>query len=108
MPTRQVNMQRWSITSPKPFDVVVASVEEAIGRPRVRIHGAIELNAAIMTTNRCAWASVENPLMLEYHDCLPSNLYNFLDGPEPTGFYSTRTPMLKFQRMLKLRPEFKS
>jgi uncharacterized protein (DUF302 family) len=32
MQTRQVNMQRWSITSPKPFDVVVASVEEAIGR----------------------------------------------------------------------------
>ncbi len=28
-------MQRWSITSPKPFDVVVASVEEAIGRPNV-------------------------------------------------------------------------
>ena len=23
---------------------------------------------AIMTTNRCAWASVDNPLMLEYHD----------------------------------------
>src|SRR5260370_41111257 len=35
MPTRQVNMQRWSITSPKPFDVVVASVEEAIGRPNM-------------------------------------------------------------------------
>ena len=28
-------MQRWSITSPKPFDVVVASVEEAIGRPNM-------------------------------------------------------------------------
>ena len=35
MQTRQVNMQRWSITSPKPFDVVVASVEEAIGRPNM-------------------------------------------------------------------------
>src|SRR5579863_7490588 len=34
----------------------------------VRIHDAIELNAAIMTTNRCAWASADNPLMLEYHD----------------------------------------
>jgi DNA-3-methyladenine glycosylase I len=34
----------------------------------VRIQHAIELNAAIMTTNRCAWASVKNPLMLEYHD----------------------------------------
>jgi DNA-3-methyladenine glycosylase I len=31
-------------------------------------YDAIELNAAIMTTNRCAWASVDNPLMLEYHD----------------------------------------
>ena len=35
MQTRQVNVQRWSITSPKPFDVVVASVEEAIGRPNM-------------------------------------------------------------------------
>ena len=35
MQTRQVNMQLWSITSPKPFDVVVASVEEAIGRPNM-------------------------------------------------------------------------
>ena len=35
MQTLQVNMQRWSITSPKPFDVVVASVEEAIGRPNM-------------------------------------------------------------------------
>jgi hypothetical protein len=35
MQTRQVNMQRRSITSPKPFDVVVASVEEAIGRPNM-------------------------------------------------------------------------
>ena len=35
MHTRQVNVQRWSITSPKPFDVVVASVEQAIGRPNM-------------------------------------------------------------------------
>ena len=35
MQTRQVNMQRWSITSPKPFDVILASVEEAIGRPNM-------------------------------------------------------------------------
>jgi len=28
-------MRRWSITSPKPFEVVVASVEEAIGRPNM-------------------------------------------------------------------------
>jgi uncharacterized protein (DUF302 family) len=33
MKTRQVNLQRWSITSKKPFDAVVAAVEEAIGRP---------------------------------------------------------------------------
>jgi uncharacterized protein (DUF302 family) len=35
MQTREVNMRRWSITSPKPFEVVVASVEEAIGRPNM-------------------------------------------------------------------------
>jgi uncharacterized protein (DUF302 family) len=35
MPTRLVNMQRWSITSQKPFDAVVAAVEEEIGRPNM-------------------------------------------------------------------------
>jgi uncharacterized protein (DUF302 family) len=35
MQTRQVNMQRWSITSKKPFDAVVAAVEEDIGRPNM-------------------------------------------------------------------------
>ena len=35
MQTRQVSMRRWSIISPKPFDVVVAAVEEAIGRPNM-------------------------------------------------------------------------
>jgi hypothetical protein len=32
---RQVNVRRWSIISPKPFDDVVATVEEAIGRPNM-------------------------------------------------------------------------
>jgi hypothetical protein len=32
----------------------------------------------------------------------------FSMGPEPTGLYSTRTPLLNFQRMLKLRRDFKS
>ncbi len=45
MPTRQVNMQRWSITSSKLFDVVVASVEEAIGRPNM-IEFAAKMTAA--------------------------------------------------------------
>jgi uncharacterized protein (DUF302 family) len=35
MKTRQVNIQRWSITSQKPFDAVVAAVEEGIGRPNM-------------------------------------------------------------------------
>ena len=35
MQTRQVNMQRWSIVSHKPFDAVVAAVEAAIGRPNM-------------------------------------------------------------------------
>jgi len=35
MKTRQVNVQRWSITSQKPFDTVVAAVEEAVGRPNM-------------------------------------------------------------------------
>src|ERR1700723_3615713 len=35
MQTRQINVQRWSITSQKPFDAVVAGVEGAIGRPNM-------------------------------------------------------------------------
>jgi uncharacterized protein (DUF302 family) len=35
MQTRQINVQRWSITSQKPFDAVVAAVEGAIGRPNM-------------------------------------------------------------------------
>jgi uncharacterized protein (DUF302 family) len=35
MQTRQVNMQRWSITSHKPFDAILAAVEEQIGRPNM-------------------------------------------------------------------------
>jgi uncharacterized protein (DUF302 family) len=35
MKTRQVNIHRWSITSQKPFDAVVAAVEERIGRPNM-------------------------------------------------------------------------
>ncbi len=35
MQTRQINMQRWSITSQKPFDILVAAVEEEIGKPNV-------------------------------------------------------------------------
>ena len=35
MQTHQVNVQRWSITSRKPFDTVLAAVEDAIGRPNM-------------------------------------------------------------------------
>ena len=35
MQTRQINVQRWSVTSHKPFDAVVAEVEGAIGRPNM-------------------------------------------------------------------------
>src|SRR5215469_5887919 len=35
MQTRQVNVQRWSITSQKPFESVVAAVQGAIGRPNM-------------------------------------------------------------------------
>ena len=35
MKTRQINMQRWSITSQKPFDAVVAAVEQGIGHPNM-------------------------------------------------------------------------
>jgi len=33
---------------------------------------------------------------------------NSFDALEATGLYSTRAPMLNFQRMLKLRPDFRS
>jgi uncharacterized protein (DUF302 family) len=35
MQTHQVNVERWSITSRKPFDTVLAAVEGAIGRPNM-------------------------------------------------------------------------
>ena len=35
MQTRQINVQRWSITSRKPFEAVVAAVEGALGRPNM-------------------------------------------------------------------------
>ena len=35
MQTRQINVQRWSVTSRKPFDTVLAAVEAAIGRPNM-------------------------------------------------------------------------
>jgi uncharacterized protein (DUF302 family) len=35
MQTHQVNVQRWSITSRKPFDTVLAAVEDAIGMPNI-------------------------------------------------------------------------
>ena len=35
MQTRQINVERWSITSQKPFNAVVAAVEGAIGRPNM-------------------------------------------------------------------------
>jgi uncharacterized protein (DUF302 family) len=35
MQTRQVNVQRWTIISQKPFDAVVAAVEAAIGKPNM-------------------------------------------------------------------------
>lgn len=45
MQTRQVNVQRWSITSRKPFDAVLAAVEGAIGRPNM-----IEFAAKVAAT----------------------------------------------------------
>lgn len=38
--TRQVIVQRWSITSQKPFESVVAAVEAAIGRPDMHEFGS--------------------------------------------------------------------
>ena len=35
MRTRQISVQRWSVTSHKPFDAVVPEVEGAIGRPNM-------------------------------------------------------------------------
>ena len=35
MQTREFSGRRWSITSQKPFDAVVALVEEKIGRPNM-------------------------------------------------------------------------
>jgi hypothetical protein len=39
MATQQVQVQRWSITSAKPFESVVAAVEAGIGRPDMKDFG---------------------------------------------------------------------
>ena len=39
MAIRQISLQRWSITSQKPFESVVASVEAAIGKPNMSDFG---------------------------------------------------------------------
>lgn len=39
MTNRQIQVQRWSITSQKPFDSVVAAVEAGIGHPRMSDFG---------------------------------------------------------------------
>jgi uncharacterized protein (DUF302 family) len=46
MQTQQVNVQRWSITSRKPFDAVLAAVEAGIGRPNM-----VEFTANIAAAN---------------------------------------------------------
>jgi hypothetical protein len=40
MAIRQISVQRWSITSQKPFESVVASVEAAIGKPNMSDFGS--------------------------------------------------------------------
>src|SRR5215467_5215810 len=47
MAIRQISVQRWSITSQKPFESVVASVEAAIGKPNMSDFGR---NMASATT----------------------------------------------------------
>ena len=39
MATQQIQVQRWSITSAKPFESVVAAVEAGIGRPDMKDFG---------------------------------------------------------------------
>jgi hypothetical protein len=48
MQTRQVNVRRWRITSRKSFDVVVAAVKGAIGRPNMSKFAA---KIAVATTH---------------------------------------------------------
>jgi uncharacterized protein (DUF302 family) len=40
MAVRTINVQRWSITSQKPFESVVASVESQLGKPNMADFGA--------------------------------------------------------------------
>jgi uncharacterized protein (DUF302 family) len=40
MAVRKINVQRWSITSQKPFESVVASVESQLGKPNMADFGA--------------------------------------------------------------------
>jgi len=52
METLQVDMQRWSITSQKPFDAVMAAVDEGIGHPNL-IEFVAKMTAATSYEEMC-------------------------------------------------------
>jgi hypothetical protein len=56
MPTRQVNVQRWTINSRKPF-AVAAALEAAIGRPNMSEFAA--KTAAAATFEEIQSAAIE-------------------------------------------------
>ena len=57
MQTRQVNVQRWTIISRKPFDAVPAAVEAAIGWPNMSEFAA--KTAAASTIEEIQSAAIE-------------------------------------------------
>jgi len=71
MQTNQVNVQRWSITSLKPFDTVLAAVEEAIGRPNMvefaaKVAAATTFEEMQNVIDRC----INNAIMSTGVECL--------------------------------------
>jgi len=67
MATQQIQVQRWSITSAKPFESVVAAVEAGIGRPNMGgFGGAVAAATTYAQMEKVVQAAVSQIGLMEF------------------------------------------
>jgi len=67
MATQQIQVQRWSITSAKPFESVVAAVEAGIGRPDMKDFGrAVAAATTLAEIEKVVQAAVSKIGLMEF------------------------------------------
>ena len=93
--TRQVSVQRWSITSRKPFESVMTAVEAAIGKPDMSEFGS-RLGAA---------KTYEEMEMLVQHAVSQVGLMEFLrlDAGSVLAKAQPQVPLFTAQKLLGLQ-----